>query len=72
MVLYNFFEFLRRAIVIILSGLWRASKYRTSEGVTYFCHPTEIPEAVITLNKSPTFRFTDEQFGTFFFRWCLV
>jgi len=29
-------------------------------------------EAVFTLNKSPTFRFTDEQFGTFFFRWCLL
>ena len=27
LVLSNFFEFLRRAIVIIASGLWRASKY---------------------------------------------
>jgi hypothetical protein len=38
---YPFFEFLRRAIVIKPSGLWRARKYiryGTSEGVTYFCH----------------------------------
>jgi hypothetical protein len=27
---------------------------------------------VTTLNKSPIFRFTDEQFGTFFFRRCLL
>ncbi len=28
----------------------------------------KIAKVVITLNKSPIFRFTDEQFGTFFFQ----